>query len=58
MLNRSVAWFGLLLAIAAPWPVLAQQENGATPPDTTPPSFTAEPHPRRCPPFGASSTSA
>jgi VWFA-related protein len=43
MLNRSVAWFGLLLAIAVPWPVLAQQAKGATPPDTTPPSFTAEP---------------
>ncbi len=51
MLNRSVAWSGLLLAIAAPWPVLAQQATGATPPDTPPPSFTAESQSEALPAF-------
>lgn len=39
MLNRSVAWFGLLLAIAAPRPVLAQQAAGAAPPSVAPLPF-------------------
>ena len=39
MLNRSVAWFGLLLAIAVPSPVLAQQAAGAAPPNVGPLPF-------------------